>query len=145
MMDLSKYKEEVYNIIGAAMAVYNELGWGLLESVYNEALSIELRERNIDCETEKNIECFYKQYKLKKHFRLDLATDDVIIELKAVDEISSAHRSQLFNYLRLTKVPIGLIINFGQHGLYGERYCFDKQTNQCILLDKNLNPFYSDK
>ena len=61
------------------------------------------------------------------------------MELKSVTELNSSHRAQLFNYLRLTKKPIGLLINFGQPSLQSERYAFLIDTNECVLLDKDLN------
>ena len=142
MKDLSTYKDLVYNIIGAAMNVHNELGYGLLEAVYNEALHIELLDMGIENESEKLLECYYKGHKLNKSYRMDIVVDDIIIELKAVDQILPEHRSQLFNYLRLTKKSIGLLLNFGQESLYGERYYFDTQSNECILLNKSLKQFY---
>ncbi len=142
MKDLSAYKDLVYNIIGAAMKVHNELGYGLLEAVYNEALHIELLDMGIENESEKLLECYYKGRKLNKSYRMDIVVDDIIIELKAVDQIMPEHRSQLFNYLRLTKKSIGLLLNFGQESLYGERYYFDTQSNECILLNKSLKQFY---
>jgi GxxExxY protein len=71
-----------------------------------------------------------------------LVVGDIIIELKSVSELNSSHRAQLFNYLRLTKKPIGLLINFGQECLQGERYAYFEDTNECVLLDKNMNPVY---
>ena len=64
------------------------------------------------------------------------------MELKSVDELCAAHRAQLFNYMRLTKKPVGLLINFGQSSLQGERYGYDEENNECILLDKNMHPVY---
>ena len=145
--DFKQYKNLVYNIIGAAMTVHNELNWGLLESLYNEALHIELLEREIDNEVEKLLPCDYKGIRLEKFFKTDLVVDDVIVELKSVKELLPAHRAQLFNYLRLTKMPIGLLINFGQPTLQGERYAYIEETNECILLDKDMNllrPEYAD-
>ncbi len=142
MKDLSAYKDLVYKIIGAAMNVHKELGYGLLEAVYNEALHIELLDMGIENESEKLLECYYKGRKLNKSYRMDIVVDDIILELKAVDQIMPEHRSQLFNYLRLTKKSIGLLLNFGQESLYGERYYFDSQNNECILLNKSLKQFY---
>jgi GxxExxY protein len=79
---------------------------------------------------------------MEKHYQMDIVVNDIILELKSVDELNSAHRAQLFNYLRLTKKPIGLLINFGQESLQGERYAYNEETNECILLDKNMEPFY---
>ncbi len=141
-MDFKKYKDTVYQIIGAAMEVHSELNWGLLEPVYNEALHLELLDRGIDNEREKHLPCYYKHHKLEKFYQMDIVVGDVVVELKSVDELNSAHRAQLFNYLRLTKKPIGLLINFGQPSLQGERYGYDEETNECILLDKNMRPAF---
>ena len=141
-MNPKDYKDLVFNIIGAAMEVHSELNWGLLEAVYNEALHIELLDRGIENEREQNLPCFYKNHVMGKRYQMDIVVGDIIIELKSVDELTSIHRAQLFNYLRLTKKPIGLLINFGQESLQGERYAYDKLTNECILLDRNMNPVY---
>ncbi|MBQ6378624.1 MAG: GxxExxY protein [Prevotella sp.] len=141
-MNPKDYKKLVYQIIGAAMEVHSELNWGLLEAVYNEALHLELMDRGIDNEREQNISCYYKHHLMEKHYQMDLVVGDIIIELKSVDELTSVHRAQLFNYLRLTKKPIGLLINFGQESLQGERYAYDELTNECILLDRNMDPVY---
>ena len=139
MMELKDYRDKVYRIIGAAMKVHDELGWGLLEPVYNEALHLELCDQGINSEREKHLPCYYKHHKLEKHYQMDLVVDDIIIELKSVSELTSVHRMQLFNYLRLTKKPVGLLINFGQSYLQGERYAYYEYTNSCMLLDRNMN------
>ena len=141
-MDYKKYKDIVYQIIGASMEVHDELNWGLLEPVYNEALHLELLDRGVSNEREKQIPCFYKGRRLEKFYQMDIVVGDVVVELKSVDELNSAHRAQLFNYLRLTRKPLGLLINFGQSSLQGERYGYDEDTNECILLDKDMNPVY---
>ncbi|MBR4198410.1 MAG: GxxExxY protein [Bacteroidales bacterium] len=141
-MNLRKHKELVYSIIGAAMEVHRELGGGLLEPIYNEALFIELQERGIHCEREKQLPCFYKEYKLTKYYQMDLVVEDVIVELKSVNELIPAHREQLFNYLRLTRMPIGLLINFGLSSLQGERYAYLDDDNECVLIDKNMDIVY---
>jgi len=142
--DFKQYKDTVYQIIGAAMNVHDELSWGLLEPVYNEALHLELLDNNIANEREKHLPCYYKHHQLEKFYQMDLVVDDVVVELKSVEELSSAHRAQLFNYLRLTRKPIGLLINFGQPSLQGERYGYDEVTNECILLNKNMEPVYAE-
>jgi len=125
------------------MNVHDELSWGLLEPVYNEALHLELLDNNIANEREKHLPCYYKHHQLEKFYQMDLVVGDVVVELKSVDELNSAHRAQLFNYLRLTRKPIGLLINFGQPSLQGERYGYDEDTNECILLNKNMEPVYA--
>ena len=64
---------------------------------------------------------------MEKFYKMDIVVGDVVVELKSVEELNSAHRAQLFNYLRLTKKPIGLLINFGQPSLQGERYGYDEE------------------
>lgn len=139
-MDACIYKDLVYKIVGAAMEVHNELNWGLLEPVYNEALHRELKNQGIESQCEVSLPCYYKGELMDKYYRLDLVVDDIIVELKSVTELIPAHRAQLFNYLRLTMKPIGILFNFGEESLRTERYAFDKRTNECILVDVNMKP-----
>ena len=139
-MDYTKYRDLVYKIIGAAMEVHGVLGYGLLEPVYQEALSRELSIRHIDNVREKEIDIYYKGMKMDKLYKRDLVVDDIIVELKAVESVTSEHRAQLFNYLRLTQKPIGILINFGESNLHSERYVFDKESNECCLVNKYLEP-----
>ena len=141
-MNIIRHKEIIYSIIGAAMEVHRVLGGGLLEPIYNEALYLELLERGINCEREKQIPCFYKSHQLEKDYQMDLVVEDVIVELKSVSELIPAHREQLFNYLRLTRMPMGLLINFGQPSLQGERYAYFKDDNECVLVDRDMNLVY---
>ena len=140
MLDLSRYSNKVYQIIGAAMTVHSELNWGLLEPVYQEALHLELLDRGIENVREKEIEVFYKKHKLEKKYKMDIVVDDIIIELKSVTKLIPAHRAQLCNYLRLTRKPIGLLINFGEESLIGERWAYDADTNECFIVDRNMEP-----
>lgn len=134
------YKSQVFRIIGAAMRVHSELRWGLLEPIYNEALCIELRNSGIECESEQEITCYYKDQPLSKKDRMDIVVgDDICIELKSVSELLPEHRAQLMNYLRLTKRPIGILINFGKKRLQGERYYYNPSDNNCYLLDKDMD------
>ena len=140
MLDLSKYSNKVYTIIGAAMAVHSELNWGLLEPVYQEALHLELLDCGIENEREKEIEVYYKKHLLDKKYKMDLVVDDIIVELKSVTSLAPAHRAQLCNYLRLTHKPLGLLINFGEESLIGERWAYDEDTNECFIIDRNMEP-----
>lgn len=140
MTDLSKYANKVYKIIGAAMSVHSELGYGLLEPVYQEAMHLELIDRGIANEREQEIEIYYKRHLLEKKYRMDIVVDDIIIELKSVNKLISAHRAQLCNYLRLTRKPLGLLINFGEKSLIGERWAYDRTTNECYIVDRNMEP-----
>ena len=136
-MDFTKYKDTVYQIIGASMEVHSEMNWGLLEPVYNEALHLELLDRGIDNEREKLLPCYYKQHKLEKFYQMDIVVGDVIVELKSLDELCAAVQLHAVD-----EKPIGLLINFGQSSLQSERYGYNEETNECILLDKNMNPVY---
>lgn len=138
-MKYTEYKNLVYQIIGSAMTVHTELNWGLLEPVYQEALSIELSLRNIQNKREEEIKVYYKGYELDKKYKMDIIVGDIIIELKSVVKLEAAHRAQLCNYLRLTKKPIGLLINFGEPHLVGGRWAYDKNTNECYLVDKDMH------
>lgn len=142
MVDFLKYSDMVYEIIGAAMSVHRTLGSGLLEAVYAESLHLELLDNGIDNMLEKEVNCYYKNHLLEKKYRLDMVVGDICIELKSVDELAAVHRAQLFNYLRLTKMPIGLLINFGAESLEGERYAFIERDNLCCRLDRNMQLVY---
>ena len=108
------FKQESYDIIGAAMHVYNELGNGFLEAVYQEALGIELSKRTIPFEREKELNISYSGQTLIQTYKADFVCyDKIIIELKAVVAIDNSHRSQVFNYLKATGSKLGILLNFG--------------------------------
>ncbi len=108
------FKDEVYAIMGAAMDVHRELGSGFLESVYQEALEIELAQRQIPFESQKPIKITYKGKTLKKEFIADLICfGKIIVELKAQDCLSGKEEAQLIHYLKATGLRVGLLINFG--------------------------------
>lgn len=116
------YKEEAYKIIGTAMAVHNELKHGFLEQVYQEAMEVELKHQEIPFEREKEIFIIYKGQRLNKLYKADfICFDEIIVELKALSELSKEHESQLINYLKATQKPLGLLINFGQASLQYKR------------------------
>lgn len=142
MLKFKQYANQVYKIIGAAMEVHSILNYGLLEAVYQEALHLELKDRGIDNDCEKDVKVYYKKHLLDKTYKMDIVVDNIIIELKSVSQLLPAHRAQLCNYLRLTKKPIGLLINFGEKSLIGERWAYDENTNECILIDRNMEPVY---
>ena len=140
MVVLYKYKDLVYKIIGAAMTVHKELNWGLVEPIYQECLSLELTDMGIHHQREVELLCTYKNHTLEKRYRMDFVVGDIILELKAVSKITPEHRSQLCNYLRLTGKPLGLLINFGDDHLVGERWAYDMETNECFVVDRNMQP-----
>jgi len=111
------YKDEVYAIVGAAMEVYNVLGSGFLEAVYQEAFAMELTERNIPFEEQKELLIFYKGHQLKKTYTADfVAFGKIIIEIKALERLTSREEAQLLNYLKATGLELGVLINFGSTG-----------------------------
>ena len=142
MVEFKKYNILVYKIIGAAMEVHSEMNYGLEEAVYNECLCLELEDRGIHVMPEQKLPVYYKGRLLNKHYRMDIVVDDIVVELKSVKELIPQHRAQLFNYLRITKKPVGLLINFGRESLQGERYAFVEETNECVLLDRNMDLLY---
>ena len=144
MLDFKKYSSKVYKIIGAAMEVHRQMKYGLEEPVYNECLSMELEDRGIKNVPEEKLPVYYKGKLLKKYYRMDIVVDDIVVELKSVKQLIPAHRAQLFNYLRITKKPVGILINFGAESLQGERYAYIEETNQCVLLDKEMNLLYEE-
>ena len=143
MINLRDYKNDVYQIIGAAMAVHSELHKGLLEPIYQEALSWELEQRGISHKREAMLRIFYKEHELDKKYKIDFLVDDIIVEVKSVSKLLPEHRSQLCNYLRIANKPIGLLINFGENDLIGERWAYDNEDNECFLVDKDMQPLYN--
>jgi GxxExxY protein len=107
-----------YKIIGCAMEVYKQLGPGLLESVYEQALIHELKLNDIPVESQVEIKVNYKGINITDNLRLDLLVDDcVIVELKSVEELKPIHHKQLLTYLRLMNKKVGLLINFNTDNL----------------------------
>ena len=115
------YKEESYKIVGAAFQVYNTLGHGFLEAVYQEALEIEFQRQDIPYEREKELKITYDGVDLKQTYKADFVCyDEIIVELKAVSKLDDAHRSQVYNYLRATGCRLGLLLNFGNSDQLGK-------------------------
>ena len=107
-------KQEGYNLVGAAIEVYHEMKGGLLEEIYQQCLEEELKHREISFESKKELIVYYKQKKIDKTYIPDLYVyDGIMVELKAVKELTDEHRAQLLNYMRLTKTKVGYLLNFG--------------------------------
>lgn len=110
--------ELTYQIRGAIWDVYNDLGPGLLESVYEEALCFELVQRGLKVERQKEVPVIYKGNVLNTDLRIDLMVEDmVIIELKSVEELKPVFYKQTKTYLKLLKKRIGLLVNFGEYDM----------------------------
>ncbi len=118
------YEEEVYTIIGVAIEVHKELGPGFLESVYEEAMVLESNKQQIPHETQVKIPVFYKGQKLEKEFIADyIAFGKIIAEFKCIPALTKVEEAQIINYLKATKMKVGLLINFGSQGkLEWKRY-----------------------
>jgi GxxExxY protein len=110
-------KDEVYQIVGAAIDVYNELKSGFLESVYQAAMELELSLRKIPFKRQCPLTLLYKGIALKKQFVADLICfDQVLVEIKAIETTGKREQAQVINYLRSTGLRVGLLINFGDPG-----------------------------
>ena len=108
------YKDEAYKVVGAAFKVYNELGHGFLEAVYQEALEIEFQRRGIPYEREKELRITYDGIELKQTYKADFVCyGKIIVELKAVGVLDDSHRAQVYNYLHATGFRLGILFNFG--------------------------------
>ena len=121
MVDLL-YKDEAYQIMGACFEVHRILGHGFLEAVYSEALVMEFKHRKIPFEINKELDIEYKGTMMRKKYYADFVCfGKIIIELKAMESLAPEHTAQVLNYLKATKMRLGLLINFGSLKLQYER------------------------
>lgn len=105
---------EVYAIVGSAMAVHRELGAGFLEAVYHEALELQFSMDVIPFESHKRLDVWYRGRPLKKHYEADFVCfGTIVVEIKAQSRLLSGDHAQLLNYLKATRLKVGLLINFG--------------------------------
>ncbi len=110
------FRDECYAIQGAVFDVYREMGCGFLEAVYQECLDREFRARNLPFEAQKELNLFYKGVKLFQFYKPDfICYEKIIVELKAVKQIEPEHKAQILNYLKVTGLELGLLVNFGAH------------------------------
>jgi GxxExxY protein len=108
------YKDEGYKLMGGAFDVYNEQGYGVAEEIYQESFEIELESRGIAFRSKQELKCFYKGHELKNRYVPDLFVfESLVVELKSVSQLLPEHEAQLINYLRITRQPVGYLINFG--------------------------------
>lgn len=115
------YKELSYKIIGLAMEVHKELGYGFLEKVYENALVILFKENNLKVEQQKQIIIKFHEKEIGNYISDLVIEDKIIIELKIVTQIKDIHKAQVANYLKATGKRLGIIINFGREKLEFER------------------------
>ncbi|HDM78454.1 MAG TPA: GxxExxY protein [Deltaproteobacteria bacterium] len=116
-----KHEDITHRIIGSAYKVFNQLGFGFLESVYKKAMIIELAKADLKVETEKPLKVYYSD-QVVGDFYVDLFVEDtIVVELKSVSRLAKEHEAQLVNYLNGMKKDIGLLINFGPTGVEVKR------------------------
>ncbi|TPD65672.1 GxxExxY protein [Flavobacterium microcysteis] len=116
-------EEDTYKIIGICMEVHRNLGPGLLEIIYKDALEIELKANNIPFEREKEFLIQYKGKILPHKFYADfIINEDIVLEVKAIKEFSNEHIAQILNYMKLSDSEIGLLVNFQTKSLQYKRY-----------------------
>lgn len=124
-MSLGKlaHSELTHSVIGAFYEVYNELGFGFLESIYMEALAWELIQRGHRVRREVEVQIFYRGKRLKRQ-RVDMIADDLlIVEAKSTFDLHPGARRQLYNYLRATNLEVGLLLHFGKEPRAYREYC----------------------
>ena len=109
-----KHSEVTEQIIKCFYKVYNELGFGFLEKVYQNALYTELRNSGFFCEVQKQIKVYYQETEVGVYYADIIVANSVILELKAAEYLVEEHELQLINYLKATEIEIGLLLNFGK-------------------------------
>ena len=118
-------EDETFKIIGICMEVHRNLGPGLLEVVYKDALEIEFKANNISFEREKEFSIEYKGVILPHKFYADfIVNEDIVLEVKAIKEFSGEHTAQVLNYMKLSDSEIGLLVNFQNKSLQHKRLVF---------------------
>ncbi len=119
------YEEITYKIIGIGMKVHKELGPGFLEAVYEETMIIELKEARINFKNQVEVDIHYRGKKLNKKYRADFIIDNkVLVELKGTQGLNEVDEAQLINYLKATKLRVGLLLNFGRNSLEWKRIIY---------------------
>ena len=115
-MDNLIYREEAFKVVGACLEVYGDKGCGFLEPVYQECLEIELALQSAPCVPQKSLALEYKGHRLRRSYEPDfICYDKMIVEIKAVSQLTDEHRAQGINYLQATGFKLGLLVNFGHY------------------------------
>ncbi|MCC7476266.1 MAG: GxxExxY protein [Pirellulales bacterium] len=111
------FQDEGYQLMGAAFEVYNQLGYGMAEEIYQQSLEIELSLRGIPFQSKRELVVYYKDRLLDTRYRPDLVVyTAIVVELKAISDLAADHEAQLFNYMRIARQPVGYLLNFGKKG-----------------------------
>ncbi len=120
-MSEMKHADLTHKINGAFFKVYNTLGYGFSEKVYQNALAIELRALGLKAEVQKQIPVYYAGIMVGEYYADIVVNDVVILELKAIQRLLSEHEAQLLNYLKATPIEVGLLLNFGPRAQHGRK------------------------
>jgi GxxExxY protein len=127
------FKPESYKIINCCFEVHNELGAGFLEAIYQEALALEFMNQGVPYEQFPEMKVSYKGELLKKKYYPDfLCYDKIILEIKAIETLASDHEAIVLNYIKGTRSPLGLLINFGSQRLQYKRFANTKKKSANI-------------
>ena len=139
MIDILKMKSLMYDVVGAICEVHHELGAGLNEYCYQEGLQMQLLEQNIPCVREMSFHPTYHGKLMEAEYRVDfICNENIVVECKAVSDLSASHRAQLFNYMRLLKKPCGILVNFAPKFATIERYLYDADNNNILSIDGHV-------
>lgn len=139
MIDIKYLVKHMYDVVGAIYEVHKKLGAGLNEYCYQEGLQMQLDEQQMPYQREMTFHPSYHGKPMNAIYRVDfICKGDIVVECKAVDDLTNNMRSQLFNYMRLLKHPCGIIVYFASKTSKVERYLFDKETNEIIAVDGHV-------
>lgn len=132
-------KKEVYAIVGAAMEVHREKGYGFAEPVYQECLELELADRGILAVAQQEMPIYYEGRKLKKTYLADfLVLGKIIVELKALDRLTKREEAQVINYLKASGLEVAVLINFGAPSLEWKRIVLTKHGAEFVDLQPGV-------
>jgi GxxExxY protein len=123
------HKETTDKIISCFYKVYNTLGYGFLEKVYERAMVFELSKQGFDVTAQKPIEVFYENRKVGYYFADIIVNNEIILEIKAAEGLVEAHECQLINYLKATDIEVGLLLNFGKKPQFKRKVYSNKRLN----------------
>lgn len=119
------------NILKCYYKVYNKLGYGFLEKVYENAMLLELKSAGLFCERQKHIKVFYEGEQVGEYFADIIVNDIVIIEIKAAEALAEEHEAQLINYLKATEKEVGLLLNFGKRAQFKRKVFTNLHKEKC--------------
>ena len=137
MNESLKHRELTDQIIGTFYEVYNELGFGFLESVYENSMVIALKAKRLDVEQQVSIPVWFRGERVGDFVPDLIIEDKVILELKAVRTLDERHKAQLLNYLKATEIEVGLLLNFG-HSAEFKRMAFDNSRKNLSANKKSF-------